>query len=88
MACGLSRYAKAAHECGHRAKLGAFFRSTVATTYTVCIELPSNRRLCVRNQEAEAGVTYVNRITSAVTGWHRVNWYVAGRRIAWTFWRR
>jgi hypothetical protein len=88
VACGLSKNARPAHECGHRSKLGAFFRSSVATTYTVCVKFPTNRRLCARGQEAEAGVTYANKLTSSIVGWHRVTWFVQGRRIAWTFWRR
>jgi hypothetical protein len=88
VACGLSRYAKPAHECGHRSRPGAFFRSSVSTTYTVCVRFPTNRSLCARGQEAETGVTYVNKITTSITGWHRVTWFVQGRRIAWTFWRR
>lgn len=60
----------------------------MATTYSVCIRFPTNRRLCARGQETEAGVTYVNKITSSITGRHKVTWYVQGRRLAWTFWRR
>jgi hypothetical protein len=60
----------------------------VPTNYTVCIRFPTGRRLCARGQEAEAGVTYVNKITGSIAGRHRVAWYVQGRRIAWTFWRR
>ena len=88
VACGLGQRARPAHECGHRSKLGAFFRSSVATTYTVCVKFPTNRRLCARGQEADAGVTYVNKLTSSIVGWHKVTWFVQGRRIAWTFWRR
>jgi len=87
VACSLSQYGRPAHECAHRAHVGAFFRSSVTTTYTVCVKLPTGRRLCARGQEAEAGVTYVNKITTSITGWHKVLWYVGGRRIAWTFWR-
>jgi hypothetical protein len=29
----------------------------------------------------------VNKITTSITGWHKVFWYVGGRRISWTFWR-
>lgn len=88
VACGLSRYADPAHECGHRSRPGAFFRSSVSTTYTVCVKFPTKRSLCVHGQEAEAGITYVNKITTSITGRHRVTWFVQGRRIAWTFWRR
>ena len=87
MACGLSQYARPAHECAHRGKVGAFFRSSVATSYTVCVRFPTGRRLCARGQQAEAGVTYVNKVTTSISGWHKVLWYVGGRRIAWTFWR-
>jgi hypothetical protein len=88
VACGLSQRSRPAHECAHRSKLGAFFRSTVATTYTVCIRFPTNRRLCARGQQAEAGVTYVNKLTSSIVGWHKVTWYAQGQRLRWPFWRR
>jgi len=89
VACGLSRRAPPAHECAHRSKVGAFFRSSRAVTYTVCIKYPARQRLfCARNQEAEAETTYVNKITTSVVGWHKVTWFVEGRRIVRWFWRR
>lgn len=88
VACGLGKNAPPARECPHRSRVGAFFRSSLATTYTVCVKFPTNKRLCARGQEAEAGVTYVNKITTSITGWHKVLWYVDGRRIVRTFWRR
>ncbi|HVD40690.1 MAG TPA: hypothetical protein VNC16_06790 [Solirubrobacterales bacterium] len=57
-------------------------------TYSVCITFPTKRRLCARHQEAEAETLYVNKITTSVVGWHKVVWFVDGRRIAWRFWRR
>ncbi|HEU5252026.1 MAG TPA: hypothetical protein VFU16_01705 [Solirubrobacterales bacterium] len=57
-------------------------------TYTVCITFPSKRRLCARNQAAEAETTYVNRITTSVVGWHKVVWFADGRRLVRWFWHR
>jgi hypothetical protein len=88
VACGLSRYAPPARECPHRSKVGAFLKSSQAITYSVCIKFPTKRRLCARNQEAEAGVLYVNRITTSLVGWHKVTWFADGRRIVRWFWRR
>lgn len=88
VACGLSKYAPPRHECAHRSKVGAFIRSSQAVTYTVCITFPTRRRLCLRNQKAEAEVLYVNKITTSEVGWHKVVWFVDGRRILWKFWRR
>jgi Excalibur calcium-binding domain len=88
VACGLSKYARPAHECGHRRPVGAFIRSSQPVTYSVCITFPTKRRLCARGQEAEAETLYVNKITTSLEGWHKVVWFVDGRRIAWRFWRR
>jgi hypothetical protein len=84
----LSRYARPAHECAHRSKVGAFIRSTQPVTYTVCITFPTKRRICAENEEAEAGTLYVNKVTSSAVGWHKVIWFVDGRRFSWRFWRR
>jgi len=88
VACGLSRYAQPARECAHRSKIGAFLRSSQPITYSVCVKPPARRSLCAKNQQAEAGVLYVNRITTSVVGWHRVTWFADGRRIVHWFWRR
>jgi hypothetical protein len=88
VACGLSQNAPPARECAHRSKVGAFFKSSQLTYYTVCVTFPTKRRLCARNQEAEGGTTYVNRITTSITGWHKVIWTVEGRRLVRWFWRR
>jgi hypothetical protein len=89
VACGLSPGAPPARECPHRSKIGAFFRSSRAVVYTVCVKFPTRRRsLCARNQEAGAETTYVNRITTSIVGWHKVIWFVEGRRIVRRFWRR
>jgi hypothetical protein len=60
---------------------GAFFESSVATTYSVCVRFPAGRRFCSEEQSAEAGVLYVNPLTTRRFGRHTVTWYVGGRRI-------
>jgi excalibur calcium-binding domain-containing protein len=88
VACGLSQNAPPARECPHRRKVGAFFESSQPVYYTVCVKFPTRKTLCAASQEAEAGVVYVNRITTSITGWHRVVWNVEGRRLVRWFWRR
>lgn len=88
VACGLSRYARPARECAHRSKVGAFLRSSQPLTYSVCVKPPARRILCAKNQQAEAGVLYVNKITTSSVGWHKVTWFADGRRIVRWFWRR
>lgn len=82
VACGLSKKAKPSHVCPREAKKGAFFRSTRRNArYTVCMRLPSRRSICARAQVAEQGILYVNKITSAVPGKHRITWFVKGKRV-------
>lgn len=87
-ACGLTEYAPRYARCPHRSKIGAFFRSSVAVTYTVCVTFPTGKRLCVEHQPAEAGVLYANSVTSSVVGRHKVVWMVAGKRFIRYFWRQ
>jgi hypothetical protein len=88
VACGLSSHAPPAHECPHRARVGAFLRSSREVAYTVCAVFPTGRRICAAEQIAAAGVLYVNKVTSNIVGWHKVVWYLPDRRIKRYFWRR
>ncbi len=88
VACGLSPYARPARECPHRSKVGAFIRVNREVHYTVCITFPTRRRLCAREQLAEAGVLYVNKLTTNIVGRHKVVWTTEGRRLVRYFWRR
>jgi hypothetical protein len=88
VACGLSTSARPARECPHRSKVGAFFRANREVHYTICIKFPTSRRLCGQEQQAAAGVLYVNRITTNIMGWHKVVWTSEGQRIVRYFWRR
>lgn len=81
IACGLRSSASRASTCARRSKIGAFFQSSVATTYTVCVRSPSRTVSCARNQNAEPGRTYVNAINSRAPGAYLVTWYVGGRKI-------
>jgi hypothetical protein len=88
VACGLSSHAHPAHECAHRARVGAFLRSSREVAYTVCVLFPTDRRICTEEQLAAAGTLYVNKVTSNVVGWHKVVWYLPNRTIKRYFWRR
>jgi Excalibur calcium-binding domain len=79
--CNRSRFARPAYRCRLGSKPGAFFESSVATTYSVCLRFPTGRRLCAEEQSAEAGVLYVNAIATRFFGRHDVIWFVGGRRI-------
>jgi hypothetical protein len=81
VACRRSSNAPPARRCRLGSKVGAFFESSVPVTYTVCVRFPSLRRLCARNQSAEAGVLYVNALATREFGRHAVTWHVNGRRI-------
>jgi Excalibur calcium-binding domain len=82
LACSVSVRAASASSCARRQKKGAFFRASQAVRYSVCVRYPTGREICARNQQAEAGVTYVNKITSGTPGSHRVRWRVDGRIVA------
>lgn len=88
VACGLSHYAPPRHECPHRADVGAFFRANREVRYTVCVTFPTRRHLCVREQVAQPGVLYVNKVTTNIIGWHKVVWIAEGRHLVRRFWRR
>lgn len=85
VACKRNSNAPPAHRCRLGSKVGAFFESSVPVTYTVCVRFPSNRRLCARGQSAEAGVLYVNAVSTRESGRHAVTWYVGGKRIQRSF---
>lgn len=87
VACGLSQRARPARWCTRRRKVGAFLRSTQPVTYRLCVVFPTRRRLCAVEQQAEAGMLYVNRVTTNIVGRHKVVWYLPDRRIKRFFWR-
>lgn len=49
------------------------------------MRFPNSRRLCARNQSAEAEVLYVNAIATRDFGRHTVTWFVGDRRIKRSF---
>lgn len=85
VACKRTSNAPPAHRCRLGSKVGAFFESSIPVTYTVCVRFPNRRRLCARNQRAEAGVLYVNAIATQDFGRHTATWFVAGKRIKRSF---
>lgn len=81
VACSRGRYASPASRCRRGARVGAFLRSSQPVTYSVCVRFPSGRELCAEEQEAEAGVLYVNAVATNAVGRHKVVWYLADGRI-------
>lgn len=87
-ACGIGGDSTPSHLCHKGDSLGAFFRSeSTDVHYDVCVDFPvSSRRLCSKGQEAQAGVLYVNKITSGVVGRTTITWYVNSAQVGtWTF---
>jgi hypothetical protein len=82
LACSLSVAARPKGRCSRGQRKGAFFSSSQAVTYTVCVRYPTGRVICAPGRLAAAGVTYVNRITSVIPGSHKVTWRVGGRVVA------
>jgi hypothetical protein len=83
LACGLSVGARPSSSCGRHQRKGAFFLSPSEDVhYTVCVRFPTGRGVCAREQPAQAGVTYANKITSNLPGRHRIVWRVGGRKVA------
>jgi hypothetical protein len=88
VACGLTHSATPSHVChlSEGDEFGAFFRSPIEVTYTVCVEFPTAKTLCVETQHAVAKTLYVNSIKSNLPGFHRVTWSVEGQQVGlWEF---
>lgn len=74
------------HVCKIGDSPGAFFESDEETEYDVCVEFPDGEALCAEQQLAEAGVLFVNTITTTLPGDHRVLWFVEGILVgSWDF---
>jgi hypothetical protein len=74
-----------AHSCQTGDFLGAYFESDVDTEYEVCVEFPTEEEFCTEKEFAEAGVLYVNSITSKLEGNYFFSWYVEGAEVgSWT----
>ncbi len=86
--CGLQQGTAPSHLCklSEGGEFGAFFKSQAETTYVVCVEFPGGEQLCTNPQNAAAETLYVNKITTSLTGRHRVTWLVGGQQVAsWSF---
>jgi hypothetical protein len=84
--CGISPTSTPSHLCHLGDSPGAYFESDVDAEYDVCVEFPGGNELCAEEQFAEAGVLYVNKITSEFEGNHFVSWYVEGTEVgSWLF---
>jgi len=65
---------------------GAYFESDLDIEYDVCVEFPGGTFICAEEQLAEAGVLYVNSITTDLEGEHFVSWFVEGAEVGnWAF---
>jgi hypothetical protein len=87
-ACGVLDDSAPSHLCHKGDPLGAFFRSeSTSIRYNVCVDFPADeKRLCVKEQEAQAGVLYLNKITSNLVGKTTITWYVDSIQVGtWTF---
>lgn len=84
--CGITVSASPAHVCTLGDSLGAFFEADEDVEYDVCVEFPDTNFLCAEEQFAEAGVLYVNKITTEQVGEHFVWWFVEGVEVGtWDF---
>lgn len=79
--CGLSSHTPKSSRCGIGGPMGAFIQSSTEVTYKICVRFPEGESLCTdRPQYAEAGTTYVNKITGHTPGRYVVTWIVEGHR--------
>lgn len=84
--CSANADAPPSHSCELGDSPGAFLEADEETEYEVCIEFPDFNVLCAGEQLAEAGVLYVNEITTDQVGEHFVAWYVGETEIGnWAF---
>jgi hypothetical protein len=84
--CSINATAIASHVCQIGDAPGAFFESDVDTEYEICLTFPDAETLCVEEEPAEAGVLYVNEITTDLTGNYLTSWYIEGVEVAsWSF---
>ena len=80
--CGLSAHTPRSSRCGIGGPMGAFIKSSKEVSYKVCVRFPEGESLCTNHpQYAEAGTTYVNKITGHTPGRYVVTWIVEGRRL-------
>jgi hypothetical protein len=86
--CGTEAGTAPSHLCHKGDRLGAFFQSlNVDAAYTVCVKFPlRDKTLCAEQQQAAAGVLYVNKITSGIVGKTSITWSVNSVPIGiWNF---
>jgi hypothetical protein len=79
--CGLVKVAERSLSCYQGSTVGAFFRATRETTYSLCLTFPSSREECVTNQHADAQTTYVNKIDTGSVGTYELVWEAEGKRV-------
>jgi hypothetical protein len=78
--CGTNRSTKAAATCGKNQPIGAFFKDSKETVYTVCVRYPGGLKACAHKQRAAAGIVYVNAVKRHSAGQYTVTWTVGARR--------
>jgi hypothetical protein len=83
----LSEAPLASHVCEVGDFPGAYFESSEETEYEACVEFPNEEFLCTEAQVAEAGVLYVNSITTDQEGVHTAYWFVGEKEVGSFAWR-
>jgi hypothetical protein len=86
--CGIEGTTPPSHLCRKGDQLGAFFQSLNGdSVYTVCVRFPlGEKTLCREQQQALAGVLYVNKVTSGIVGKTTITWSVSSVQIGeWSF---
>jgi hypothetical protein len=78
--CGLTRNTTSSPSCAKNQPMGAFFKDSKETSYTVCVHYPGGSKSCAHAQHAEANTVYVNAIKRHSAGRYTVVWTVGARR--------
>jgi hypothetical protein len=85
VACTESSSPVASHTCLANELPTAYFESTVATGFEVCLEAPNHEVSCSGEGFAEAHGLYFNPITTGELGTYAVSWWVGEYEVG--FWR-
>jgi hypothetical protein len=76
LGCGLGKTTKQSGSCEEGEKIGAFYRSSKNSVYTLCVAFPGGREKCKSEQNAKAGHLYVNKVTVQEPGPVIATWKV------------
>jgi hypothetical protein len=84
-ACSESGIAAPSHTCATNDLPAAFFKSTVATRYFVCLEGPTGARACSSELYGAAGVLYFTPLVAEEVGTYTASWWVGESEVG--YWR-